>query len=43
MGVRMRSPLNIVNVILIAVLAVAALTVHAEQGQAITAPVSLLN
>ena len=38
----MRSPLNLVNAVLIAVLAVAALTVQADQGAAITAPASLL-
>ncbi len=34
----MRSPLNFVNVLLIAILAVAALTVHADQGAPVTAP-----
>lgn len=34
----MRSPLNIVNAILIAILAVAALSIQADHGPAITAP-----
>ncbi len=34
----MPSPLNIVNVVLIAILAVAALTIQADHGTAITAP-----
>ena len=39
----MRSPLNIVTVLMIAALGVAALTVQADQGPSVTAPVVTLN